>query len=141
MRPRQYQRGFTMIELLITLAVSGIALAGVLATHLVAVRTNAGAAGAADAIAIAERTIEDARSLTIDQMYTEYDDSDSALPIDHDFGLQTVAGRTQSYTRRIVVEDAGTTGGLIRIRVEVTWIEEAEHRVAFEIVRTKQEHL
>lgn len=141
MRARGTQRGFTMIELLITLAVSGIALAGVLATHLVAVRTNAGAAGAADAIAIAERTIEDARSLTIDQMYAEYEDSDGALPIDYDFGLQTVAGRTQSYTRRIVVDEAGNTGGLIRIRVEVTWTDEAEHQVAFEIVRTRQEHL
>jgi prepilin-type N-terminal cleavage/methylation domain-containing protein len=141
MRAGRTQRGFTMIELLITLAVSGIALAGVLATHLVAVRTNAGAAGAADAIAIAERTIEDARSLTLDQMYAEYDDSDAALPIDHDFGLQTIAGRTQVYTRRIVVEEAGDTGGLIRIRVEVTWTDETDHRIAFEIVRTKQELL
>jgi prepilin-type N-terminal cleavage/methylation domain-containing protein len=140
MRGSRSERGFTMIELLITLAVSGIALAGVLATHLVAVRTNAGAAGAADAVSIAERTVEAAR-LPLDEMYVEYDDSDLALPIDYDFGLQTVAGRTQSYTRRIIVEEAGNTGGLIRIRVEVSWADETDHRVAFEIVRTKQEAL
>lgn len=141
--------GFTMIELLVTLAVAGIALAGVLATLLVASRTNAGASTTADAVSIAERTVEEARGLSLDEMFVAYEDDDAALPIDHDFGAATVQGRIATYLRRIVVEDIGEGTGLVRIRVEVTWADEGgdvtdpdrQHRVALELLRTRQEAL
>lgn len=142
------QRGFTMFELLITLVVSAVGMAGVLALQLATVRTNASAAQAAEAIAIAEQTVEEARGLTLAQMYTEYED-DGALPIDHDFGGATVLGRTTTYTRRVIVEEMTPSPDLMRIRVEVYWAEDgadvtddAQRRtVSLEVLRTRQETL
>ena len=136
-----------MVELLVTLAVSAIGIAGMLALQTSTVRSNATSAQAAEAVTVAERTIEEARSLTIDEMLIEYEAT--SLPIDHDFGLQTVAGRTTTYLRRIQVEENPDSTDLLRIRVEVMWAEDgrdvndpdARHTLSLEILRTRQETL
>ena len=141
------ERGFTMVELLVTLAVSAIGIAGMLALQVTSVRTNATSAQAAEAVTVAERTIEEARSLSVDEMLVEYEAA--ALPIDHDFGSQTVAGRTTTYLRRIQVEENPDSADLLRIRVEVMWAEDGgdvnnedtRHTLSLEILRTRQETL
>ena len=147
MGPRRGESGFTMVELLVTLAVSAIGVAGMLALQLTTVRTNATSSTSADAVTIAERTIEEARGLSVDEMLFEYEAA--ALPIDHDFGLQTVSGRTATYLRRILVEENEDSDDLLRIRVEVTWADDGRdvndpayrHTVSLEILRTRQEAL
>jgi type IV pilus assembly protein PilV len=147
MRRMHGERGFTMIELLVTLAVSAIGIAGMLALQVTSVRTNASSAQAAEAVTVAERTIEEARGYTLDEMFVEYEDPD--LPIDYDFGSTTVAGRTTTYLRRILVEENPDSTSLLRIRVEVMWAEEgrdvndedARHTISLEILRTRQETL
>ena len=147
MAPARREGGFTMVELLVTLAVSAIGIAGMLALQLTTVRTNATSAQAAEAVTVAGRTIEEARGLTLDEMYVEYEDAD--LPIDYDFGAQTVAGRTTTYLRRIQVEENPDSAGLLEIRVEVMWAEDGRdvndvanrHTLALEILRTRQEAL
>jgi prepilin-type N-terminal cleavage/methylation domain-containing protein len=147
MAQRRGEAGFTMIELLVTLAVSAIGVAGMLALQLTTVRTNATSASSAEAVTIAERTIEEARGLTVDEMLVEYEAA--GLPIDHDFGMQTVSGRTTTYLRRILVEENEDSDDLLRIRVEVIWADEGRdvndpahrHIVSLEILRTRQEAL
>lgn len=139
--------GFTMVELLVTLAVSAIGVAGMLALQLTSVRTNASSAQSAEAVTVAERTIEEARGLTLDEMYIEYEDPD--LPIDYDFGATTVAGRTTTYLRRIQIEENPDSVDVIRIRVEVMWAEDGRdvndvatrQTLSLEILRTRQETL
>jgi prepilin-type N-terminal cleavage/methylation domain-containing protein len=145
-RPRG-QAGFTMVELLVTLAVSAIGIAGLLALQITTVRTNATSSQAAEAVTVAERTIEEARGFSVDEMLVEYEAG--ALPIDYDFDQLTVAGRTTTYLRRILVEENPDSTDLLRIRVEVYWAEEGRdvndlanrHTVALEILRTRQETL
>ena len=143
---RRGERGFTFVELLVTLAVSGIALAGILATQVVAVRTNGLASSSTDAVAVAQRTIEEARGLSVNQMLVEYQDPENALPIDYSFGNTTVLGRTTTYLRRLVVDELGAGTGLIRLRAEVRWGDNGAspydarygHLVSFEVLRTRQ---
>jgi prepilin-type N-terminal cleavage/methylation domain-containing protein len=147
MRNPDRERGFTMVELLVTLAVSAIGVAGMLALQITTVKTNASSAQSAEAVAVAERTIEEARGLTVDEMLVEYEAG--ALPIDYDFGSQTVAGRTNTYLRRVLVEENPDSTDLLRIRVEVMWAEDGRdvndpahrHTVSLEILRTRQETL
>lgn len=142
------QRGFTLLELLITLTVSAIGMGGVLALHLATVKSNATAAQSSEAVTVAERTLEEARGYTLAQMYVEYED-DGALPIDYDFGLETVLGRTTTYLRRIIVESMPASDDLLRVRVEISWAEDggdvtddAQRRtVSLEVLRTRQETL
>jgi prepilin-type N-terminal cleavage/methylation domain-containing protein len=133
---RPGEAGFTMVELLVTLAVTVIGMTGAIALHLAITRANGGAAQQADAMAIAEHAIEDARSLTLDEMYTAYEDDDGALPIDWDYDGATEQGRTATYQKRILVEQV--QGDLVRLRVEVSW---GDHLIALELVRTRQETL
>ena len=143
MRPRgNSQAGFTMVELMVTMAVSVIGVAGVLALQLATIKTNAGAAQSAEAVGIAGRTIEEARGLSLAALLAELDD-DGALPIDHDFDGATVIGRTTTYRRRIVVEALDDRANLLRVRVEVTWTDDraAPHLAALELLRTRQEAL
>ncbi|MCA9679301.1 MAG: prepilin-type N-terminal cleavage/methylation domain-containing protein [Kofleriaceae bacterium] len=141
------QDGFTLFELLVTLAVSVIGMTGVVALQLATTRTNAMAAQTSDAVTIAKRTLEEARGKTLAQMYVDYEDVDAALPIDYDFGSQTVAGRTATYLRRIIVESTAASVDLLRIRVEVVWADEGadvndlmhRHEISVELLRTRQE--
>jgi prepilin-type N-terminal cleavage/methylation domain-containing protein len=148
MPARRREAGFTMIELLITLSIAVIGMTGVLALHLATTRANANTAATADAITIAQQTLEDARALSLAEMYAAYDD-DGALPIDYDFDQTTVLGRTTTYYRRIVVEGVGGSSDLLRLRVEISWGDDGaaidddahHHVIALELLRTRQEAL
>ncbi len=151
--PRRGQRGFTLMELLITLAVSVIGMTGVMALQLATTRTNQGAANAAEAVTIAQRTLEEARSKTLTQMAVDYEgDAGSeteATDIDFDFNGETVLGRTVTFQRRIIVASLPASNDLIRVRVVVRWYDDGvdpdlddpmfRHDVAVELLRTRQE--
>ncbi len=140
------QAGFTMLELLVTLAIMVIGLTGMLGLQLASTRANQGASQTAEAVTVAQRTLEEARSKTLAQLLADYDD-DGVLPIEHDFDAQTVVGRTTTYLRQITVEETAASPDLLRVRVEVTWADDGAvvgdpdhtHTVAAELLRTRQE--
>jgi prepilin-type N-terminal cleavage/methylation domain-containing protein len=153
------QRGFTLLELLITLAISTIGMVGVMSLHLSVGRGNEGAARANEGMSVAGETVEWLRSLTYAEMEAE-------LAIAPAFGapltvaLPDVPGRAaMTFRRRTIVTvisgSAANSNRLTRFRVEVSWTEDGaartvadnfsdgrfDHAIAFEFVRTEKENL
>lgn len=143
------QRGFTLLELLITLAVTVIGLTGLLSLYVVTAKGNAASSRSGEGVAIAESTLEELRDLTLAQMYARF--AVPSLPIDA--SLDTVAGRAGvTFNRRVVVEEmTAVSTNLVKLRVEVTWTDAGaapgveggihDHRVSFELIRTASEQL
>jgi Tfp pilus assembly protein PilV len=134
-----------MIELLITLGVSVIGVMGVLSLQLATLRANQGAGDSAEAVTIAKRTLEEARSKSLDEMYVDYEDA--TFPIVYDWDGQTVIGRTATYLRQITIEETELGSDILRMRVEVYWADEGgdindintRRQTSFELLRTRQE--
>lgn len=151
-RTRSRQRGFTLLELLLTLGVTTIGLVGLLSLHLSVARGNDGASRFSEGTQIANTTIESLRAQRIADMLTTLTGSALSNP-PIDVTLTTVAGRAgMTYSRRVVVTALnGASTSLWRIRVEVSWAEEGAaigsagdpltHVVAAEVIRTVEEAL
>lgn len=155
MRPRAGRRtpgrGFTILEVLITLAVTTIGLIGLLSLHLSVARGNDAANRSAEASNIANRTIEELRAYRPSDMLVAL--GASTVPIDTT-ALGTIAGRNNvTYARRVQV--SALTAGTWKIRVEVSWTDDSAsatasengvanvyaHKLAAEIIRTTSEVL
>src|SRR5262245_52285013 len=93
------QRGFTVIEVLITLAVTLIGLAGLMTLHHV-ISSGAGTAGRmAEASAIADAALEEVRQLHFTQIQTRF----GAPPVDVE--LEDAEGTgTRVYHRRLLID-------------------------------------
>ena len=147
---RHPQGGFTMLELLITITVVVIGFAGLLALHVAVVGGNAASARDAEAVAIAERTIEQLRSESVSGMVQDLTGSAStALPL-VGVAMPTEVGRNGlTYARKATVEElTAASPDLIRIHVDVSWTEDGaapgtgrDHAISLELVRTRQEGL
>ena len=148
--PRPRQRGFTLLELLITLALTTIALTGLLSMQMVTLRSNESSSRAGEAVAVAQQTLEEYRNRRVlDELMPEF--GVTTLPINAT--LDTVAGRAgTTYNRELSVEElTAISNSLVRIRVVVTWTDDGaaagaeggilDHRIALEIVRTVEEQL
>lgn len=164
-RRRDGQRGFSLLELLITLAITTIGMVGVMSLHLSVGRGNEGAARTNEAMTVATETVDWLRSMTFDDLQAE-------LAVNPVVGtpvtvtLPAVPGRAaMSFRRRaiITVVSGSVTGTppnvndtrLTRFRVEVAWTEDGavrtaadnfadgfyDHSLAFEFVRTAKEFL
>lgn len=150
-RPRRlgrHQRGFTLIELLVTLAVTVIGLTGLMSLHVATIKSNERTGDAGDAVAAAQQTLEDMRSLTVPKLLQQF--STTSLPIDA--SLNTLTGSTGTTFRRrvIVTELTAASPDLIKIRVEVAWSDDNangsgsgtgtasayDHTVSLELIRT-----
>jgi prepilin-type N-terminal cleavage/methylation domain-containing protein len=148
-RRRRRQGGFTLLELLITLAITVIGLTGLMSLYVVTAKGNAGTSRSGEGVAVAESTVEEIRTMTLAEMYARFGVPN--LPIDAN--LDTVAGRAGvTFSRRVqVTEMTATSTNLIKIRVEVTWTDNGaaagvaagihDHRVSFELIRTATEQL
>lgn len=144
------QAGFTLIEMMITMSVIVIGFAGLLALHLSIVGGNAASARSAEAVAIAERTLEQLRSETISGMTQDLTGSAAtALPL-VGVAMPTATGRNgMTYARKATVEElTAASPDLIRIHVDVSWTDDGaapnaghDHSVSLELVRTRQEGL
>src|SRR6476469_1230021 len=96
------QQGFTLIELLITATVTVIGFAALLGLHFATVGGNALSGRSAEAVAIADRTMEQLRSDTVGGMVQDLTGSSStALPLVN-VSMSTVAGRNGMTYRRLV---------------------------------------
>ena len=144
-------RGFTLLELLITLSVTTIGLIGLLALHLSISRGNDGASRSAEAQQVGTTEIEALRALNpANLMLTLTGSSTSVPPVTA--ALKTVTGRGGTTYRitRSVVAPAGATS-LWRIRVETAWTDDGavagtnggqlDHMLPLEVLRTLEEAL
>ena len=152
-RDVRQQGGFTLLELLVTAAVTIIGFAGLLGLHLSAVGGNARSGRAGEAVAVCQRTVEQLRSDTVSGMIQELTGSAStALPLTK-VSMSTVVGRNGMTYRRLVSvsELDAVSPDLIWIRVAVDWTDDGaitgsdagthDHEIALELVRTRQEGL
>ena len=147
-RRRRHQRGFTLIELLVTLAVTVVGLTGLMSLHVATIKSNERTGDAGDAVAAAQQTLEDLRSLPVQRLLAMF--NTTVLPIDA--SLDTLAGPTGTTFRRrvLVTELTAVSPDLIKIRVEIAWSDDNangsgtgtgaaaafDHRVALELIRT-----
>jgi prepilin-type N-terminal cleavage/methylation domain-containing protein len=151
-RTRNRQRGFTLLELLMTLTVTTIGLVGLMSLHLSIARGNDGASRFVEATQIGNQQLESLRAQSpIAMMTTLTGVSTSVPPVD--VTLPTVAGRAgMTYRRRVLVEQLNAAStSLWRIRVEVGWTDDGavqganggllDHLVAVELIRTVEEQL
>jgi prepilin-type N-terminal cleavage/methylation domain-containing protein len=144
-------RGFTLLELLITLSVTTIGLIGLLSLHLSIARGNDGASRSAEAQQIGVTELETLRALKSDPLMLALGfPSGTAPPVTA--AVKTMAGRAGMTYRvtRSVAALAGTTS-LWRIRVETAWTDDGavagtnggqlDHMLPLEVVRTLEEAL
>lgn len=152
-RSSKQQAGFTLIEVLVALTVTVIGLMGLLSLHTTTLKGNRDASRTAEATTIAQRTIEEVRTMAIDDgtvnsIVGKYGPiSFTDVPMDTAFGR---AGIT--YTRSLSVEElTSISEDLVRIRVVVEWADGGDdpstvaeidkHKISLELVRTRQEAL
>jgi len=144
-RRARSQRGFTLLELLITLSVTTIGLIGLLSLHLSVVRGNDGASRSAEAQQLGVSELEALRGMRFDTLM--------ALPGNPPTRVQHKKGRggMQFDVTSTVAVLPGALGSLMRIRVVTTWAEDGgtlgenggslDHSLAFEVIRTVEESL
>jgi prepilin-type N-terminal cleavage/methylation domain-containing protein len=149
---RRGQRGFTLLELLITLSVTTIGLIGLLALHLSIARGNDGASRAAEAEQITTTALEDLRGQSPTTMMRTLTGNALAVP-PATAAAYTVRGRNgmpYNVTRSVTALNAASTS-LWLIRVSTSWGEEGAaigavgdpltHTIALEIIRTIEDRL
>jgi prepilin-type N-terminal cleavage/methylation domain-containing protein len=146
------QRGFTLLELLITLSVTTIGLIGLLSLHLSVARGNDGASRSAEAQQIGAGILEGLRSQSAPGMLAALS---CAIPPPPTCTAPefTVAGRAgMTFTvARSVTALAGASSNLWRVRVVTSWAEDGatlgsnggqlDHSLALEVIRTVEEDL
>jgi prepilin-type N-terminal cleavage/methylation domain-containing protein len=149
MRRRSAQRGFTLMELLVTLGITTVALMGLMALHVSVSRGNDAAARGAEASQIGNATLEELRKARIADMVQILTSTTTASP-PIDVTLSTQAGaRGMTYRRRVLVTALNSAStSLWQIRVEVGWTDDGaaqgqglDHLVAVEVIRTVEEAL
>ena len=152
-RRGRHQRGFTLIELLVTLAITVVGLTGLMSLHVATIKSNERTGDAGDAVATAQETLENMRSLTVPKLLAAF--ATTTLPIDAN--LDTVTGPTGTVFRRrvIVTELTATSPDLVKIRVEIAWSDDnangagtgtgaaaaLDHLVSLELIRTAGDSL
>lgn len=139
---RTPQAGFTMIELLVTLAISTLGLVGVLALHKTLTRGVATTEQTQEALSFGSRTLESLRAMRVDQMIASIEPTASAPPFGQT-AYATSTGRTgTSYQADVQVTEVPGTAGLWRLRIEVSWTEGDEsRRIPLEVLRTMRDSL
>lgn len=151
MRRRRGQRGFTLLELLITLGVTTIGLVGLLSLHVSVRRGNDGASRSAEAQQLAATQIESLRGSKLDAMSQLLAGTPTfTLPLGPK--VETRAGRAgMTYTLTTTVTAVAASASLMKIRVVAAWAEDGatlgtsngqlDHQLALEVIRTMEEQL
>ncbi len=153
------QRGFTLLELLITLSVTTIGLVGLLSLHLSIVRGNDGASRSAEAQQLAVNEIESLRALPTSLMMKALTGNTTPqLPIlpapravTGRSGMKFTITTTVTGLPGLSANPPGLPAPLIKIRTVVSWTEtggvagtnggQLDHAISLEVVRTLQEVL
>jgi len=138
---RRGERGFTLLEVLMTLGVTTIGLIGLMALHFSVAQGNDAASRSADASQLATSTLDGLRALRRSEMVRQLTGNPLTIPpIDVNPADQPIRGIT--FHRRVVV--TVPSADLWLVRVEVFWWEDGapevanngfDHRVAVEVLR------
>jgi prepilin-type N-terminal cleavage/methylation domain-containing protein len=150
--PKQVERGFTLLELLLTLSVTTIGLIGLMALHLSIARGNDMSNRTAEASSIANGLLEQLRAARAsDMVFQITGNASDTPPIDQDMG--PVTGRANMpFGRRVLVTSLpNASTNLWLVRVEIGWTEDGaaqsanrgalDHTIAVEVVRTVEDEL
>jgi Tfp pilus assembly protein PilV len=134
MRGSRSERGFTMMEILVSLLLTIIGLAGVLMMQANAVKGNRQSAQFTYASNLAETVMEDARSTSMTTLL-------------NGVTYQPVVRNGVSYAVTVTAAELSTGSNLVRVRTSVTYSEDGDtstkdDRTAFfELIRTKTESM
>ncbi len=149
-RARHGERGFTLLELLITLMITTIGMAGLVSLNRVTSAGTAMANRSAEATGAAQQVMETLRSQTVSAMLISMGCANPTI-CPSATQISTVPGRSgMTYTATATSTEitSSSTAGMLRLRVEVTWTEdgatasaETNHAVAVELLRTRLEPL
>lgn len=146
------QRGFTLLELLITLSVTTIGLIGLLSLHLSVARGNDTASRAAEAQQFAVSELESLRSMRLGDLMAALNNGNTAVVFPSD-RTQDLSGRGNVPFQLVslVEQLTSVSTSLIRIRVVARWAEEGgavganggtlDHALALEVIKTMEETL
>lgn len=145
------ERGFTLLELLITLSVTTIGLIGLLSLHLSIARGNDGASRSAEAQQVGATELEALRAMRPNDMMQALTGDPFATP-PVVAAPKTATGRAgMTYRVNRFVDQVGGSGSLWRIRVETAWTDDGaaagvnggqlDHMLPLEVIRTKEEAL
>lgn len=139
---RSGERGFTMMELMVTLVISVFGLLGVLGMHATLSRGVSANDQTQEAIAFGSRTLETLRAMRVDDMVSSISSTATTPPLAQT-SYATLAGRNGiSYQADVAVTEVTGTASLWRLRVEVSWTEGGEsHRIPVEVLRTTRDSL
>ena len=131
---RHTSRGFTLIELMISLAVLTMALVGMMGLYLTAARSNKLARQLADAHALAVGRIETLRPLAL-----------AAISASANTSTDISDGGATYHVRHLVDTNVAANANLFRIRAEVSFGDDGDEtqlrNVRLEVVRTSTEGL
>jgi prepilin-type N-terminal cleavage/methylation domain-containing protein len=150
------RRGFTLLELLITLSVTTIGLVGLVSLHVSVVRGNDGASRAAEAQQITVNRLESLRAQRLGDLIQTFTGSLPPPPPAPLPPLPTpkrtwgVPGRgNMPYTVTAWVDSLPSVSpSLLKIRVETSWTEDGgtfgknptlDHKLALEVIRTQED--
>lgn len=143
MRRRHAQRGFTMIELMVTLVVTTFGLMGLLAMNQTFSRGSTSAYQSQEAVTIGQRVVEDLRAKRTADFVTALTGSTAASPPFARDAYTSLAGRNGlTYTVDVAVASVSPT--LWRMRVVVHWTDDgtgAAKQLALELLRASTEAL
>lgn len=144
------EAGFTLIEVLVVLVITVIGLLGLMAMHNATLKGNRDSARAAEAISIAQRTMEELRTLAVNTGTDSITSRYGPLPL-QDVQLDTVIGRAGITYRRLFSAQQTAANTLVRVRVVISWSdsgddpsvvdEQEKHDIALEMLRTMEEAL
>jgi len=146
------ERGFTLLELLITLSVTTIGLVGLLSLHLSVARGNDGAGRSAEAQQICASQLEQLRALRLGALMSALTGS-AVVTLPTPPETHVVQGRNLlpfTVTSTVTGLTSASTS-LIKIRVVTAWAEDGgtlgsnggtlDHQLALEVIRTLEEEL
>jgi prepilin-type N-terminal cleavage/methylation domain-containing protein len=141
-QPRARERGFTLLELLITLVVTTFGLMGTMALHASLTEGATHSGRSQEAVTIGTQVMETLRAARPAELATAVTGSVAAPPFSNPtYG--TMLGRNGlSYS--LAVDVTAPTGSLWRIRVEVSWVDDVtgvSTTFPFELLRTSKEAL
>jgi prepilin-type N-terminal cleavage/methylation domain-containing protein len=150
-RSQRRQRGFTLLELLITLSVTTIGLVGLLSLHLSVSRGNDGASRSAEAQQLCVSELEALRAMSfVTLMQTLAGNTPTSFPRTRTANVTGRGGMPFTVTTTLT-DIPAVSANLLKIRVVTTWAEDGaafsggggtfDHSLALEVIRTVQEAL
>ena len=116
------KKGFSLIELMVSMAILAIGLLGLAGLQGTAINGNHHGNMISQATVLAQDTIEQIRN-------TDYDDIDTATNAD-----LPASTTVDNFNRAILIEDVTSLTGLKRVTVTVSWRKLKQHRVVLRTI-------